>query len=119
MPPFFFKAEGLFTAADVLKKHREEFDIGHCTWFHTLSAELLLRGYAVECLLKSLWGQQGNTLVAAGRYIGPNDHKLVPLAAKGKVNLDAEEEDVLERLSCYTLYAGCYPIATKWEMSKI
>jgi len=72
----------------------------------------MLKGMAVECLLKAMWVKRGNVLVADGRYCrvpGARDHDLPQLAAAVNFNVNSTEVAVLCRLSLF-IAAGRYPI---------
>lgn len=79
----------------------------------------MLLGYAIECALKGLWLEGGQTLVRDGRYArikGAGHHQLRQLAEKVHIvfplDLDAQELDTLDRLTAFVLFAGRYPIPT-------
>jgi hypothetical protein len=81
-----------------------------------LAVYAMLLGYAIECALKGLWVQQGNRIVANGKFIGGSrmkDHQLDRLAKLVGVTLDESELDALERLSAFVLFAGRYPIGLR------
>lgn len=109
-------ASSLLVAADVLRErrsaaeHDDEQAIG--AW-RTHPPELMLRGMAVECLLKALWVTRGHLLAVNGRYKGipsTKEHDLVRLAAALDLELSALERDVLRRLSAFSQYGGRYPV---------
>lgn len=89
-------------------EHREEINLGF--------ASLLLKGYAVECLMKAIGLLRGEQLVRNGKYRGPKHHNLYELARYFKLIdtqdplFDKEQKDVLKRLSQYTTSLGRYPI---------
>jgi hypothetical protein len=77
------------------------------------AVELMLRGMAVECLLKALWLKQGNVLVDSGRYVGvrgAGSHDLSQLASAVRFTLSVHEADVMRRLSHFIEYGGRYPV---------
>ena len=102
-------ADSLLTAARVLKTCRDRFDPTRLKVGDTipdecvvLFPELMLRGFAVECLLKALWLKLGNKLVGAGKYLGVKDaadHNLVQLLDAVGLCLGGREREVLKRLS--------------------
>ena len=122
-------ADDLIVAANVLMEKREEIateatPIGAPTppEIMTLSTELMLRGYAIECLLKGIWVSQGNQIVQNGKYIGvtgANQHNLIELAKKVNLRLTNQEKDILIRLTNCVTGFGRYPIQKKWSISKI
>ncbi len=76
----------------------------------------MLRGMAVECLLKAIWLKKGGTLAHKGNYRtipGTKDHDLYLLATKVSestaLGLTVEEMKILSRLS-YAITSGRYPI---------
>jgi hypothetical protein len=81
-------------------------------------AMLMLRAFAVECLIKATWLQQGGLLFQNGRYKGVDGdkgHDLVALARRVGIELGAEEADALERLSDYAVGPGRYPLPSSVE----
>ena len=84
----------------------------------------MLRGMAVEALLKGLWVDYGGTLAENGRYKkipDTTEHQLVSLVEKVStvINLDlsSDERSVLEKLSI-SIIDGRYPIRKLWETRK-
>lgn len=76
----------------------------------------MLRGMAIECLLKAIWLKGGGTLAHKGEYrsiLGTRDHDLYSLATKvsesTELGLTTEEMKILSRLS-FAITAGRYPI---------
>jgi hypothetical protein len=87
----------------------------------------MLRGMAVECLLKALWLKSGGELARDGVYIQipgteKNPHNLVKLAAKVatrvSLTLTVAERDLLKRLSL-SIFGGRYPVPRNWQHTKI
>jgi len=113
-------ADSLLAAAQVLRERSEPLDPGS----HAPGApvppdgrlgavELMLKGMAVECLLKALWLKQGNKLVEAGQYSGvpgAGEHDLPQLASVVKFTVDVKEKGLLRRLSHFIQYGGRYPV---------
>jgi hypothetical protein len=85
--------------------------------------EMMLRGFAVECLLKGLWVRQGNKLAENGKYVRvpniKNEHDLVGLAVEVGFTMTAEQRDLLEHLSVYTITVGRYPIPVRTTNSRL
>jgi hypothetical protein len=84
----------------------------------------MLRGMAIEALLKGLWVDYGGVLAENGQYKKiPNtkEHDLLSLAGEVSklINLDlsSQERFLLERLSI-SIMSGRYPIQRKWEIEK-
>lgn len=109
-------ADGLLAAADVLRERRtvaerdDELARGAC---RTHPPELMLRGMAIECLLKAVWVARGQALVENGEYKRipkAQDHDLQQLAAALGLRLSDLESDVLLRLSTFIRHGGRYPI---------
>ena len=76
---------------------------------------MMLRGFAVENMIKALWVKQRNPIVRGGKYIGvarAGDHDLVQLADAVGLTTDVESRDVLQRLTVFTTFVGRYPIPT-------
>ena len=75
--------------------------------------EMMLRGFAVECLLKGLWVKRGNRIVDGGEYVGipgTNQHDLIGLAQAVGQPLTTEQAHVLKMLTVYLTRVGRYPI---------
>jgi len=122
-------ADNLLAASRVLKKQRDEFDesqlkIGDSEpdEIKVLFPELMLRGFAIECLLKSIWLKNGGKLTANGEYKGipgANSHDLLQLSDANKISFTKTQRDVLKRLSLIMVSSGRYPISKKWSDNKI
>ncbi|HVQ28809.1 MAG TPA: hypothetical protein VMV21_04470 [Vicinamibacteria bacterium] len=72
---------------------------------------MVLYATAIENLLKAILVANGEALVANGR-LKPQfvHHRLLEYAADARVELTAEDAELLQRLS-HVAYAGRYPIA--------
>lgn len=113
-------AEDLLAAAQILKERHESFDrasLGPNDPMPPESGvkpvELMLRGMAVECMLKALWLKRGNVIVRDGKYFGvrgAGQHDLPQLASATGFQIDAVETDLLRRLSHFIQYGGRYPV---------
>jgi len=113
-------ADDLLIASQVLKERAESFDRNSLAAGDPIppegrlgAVELMLKGMAIECLLKALWLKLGNTLVKDGRYVGVRgaaDHDLPQLASAAKLAINDLETDLLRRLSHFIRYGGRYPV---------
>jgi hypothetical protein len=122
-------ADSLRAAARVLKTHRDRFDAMQLKVGDnvpddgkTLFPELMLTGFAVECMLKALWVKRGNKLAVRGKYVGVKGaagHALLQLADTVGLCLDPRARDVLKRLSIIMTSAGRYPIPRDWSVRRI
>jgi hypothetical protein len=122
-------SEDLLAAAHILTDRGDAFDRDSLLPGDILPPEsrvgavcLMLRGMAVECLLKGLWLRHGNELVRDGRYIGipgAGDHNLVQIASAVAFAVSVEEKDVLRRLSHFIEYGGRYPIPRNADKLKL
>jgi len=125
-------ADRLLVVADILKERRTPLDAiirgaqppsGFGEASACLSSELMLRGYAVECLMKALYRKRNMGLLAKdGRFMripGTGDHDLLQLGQVLALSFSPPEEDMLKRLHLYVVAYGRYPIATGWEATKI
>lgn len=122
-------ADSLLAAAGFLKVERDRFDLNCLVVGEPIPAEgkilfpeLMLRGFAVECLLKGSYLKAGNTLASGGKYLGikgVRDHDLPQLASAVGFTIDATEEDVLKRLSLIMTGSGRYPITKSWFARRI
>lgn len=90
-----------------------------------LGVALMLRGMAIECLLKAVWLSSGEKLVEDGEYRkipGTSDHDLCALleALSGRVGqaIPKTEKVLLSKLSLY-LTRGRYPISKRAEADKM
>jgi len=86
----------------------------------TIWTELMLAAFGIECLVKAIWLKQGHQLARDGKYIPivqNEGHRLVPLCRAVGINMDAREQDALERISIIGRTIGRYPIARRaYEM---
>ena len=122
-------ADFLLSAARVLRAARDavyEFpiDVGDpiTDGEKVFSAEIMLRGFALECHFKALWVKRGNVLTSQGRLQkipGVGNHDLFQLAKKLGFNCEPIEGDLLKRLSLFMISVGRYPIATDWSRTKV
>ena len=118
-------ADDLLAAAAVLLDHREAAARGSApaadTW-RTHPSELMLRGMAIECLLKALWVKRGHKLVEDGKYTsvpGAGAHDLVQLAGVLQLTMSDLEKDLLRRLSHFIEYGGRYPVPKNAEKLRL
>jgi len=80
----------------------------------TMPIEILLRGFALECLFYAIWLKRGNSLVENGKFKGLDDvgsHQLYQFAAKLK--LKKCNMDMLKRWTGMIVWWGRYPIPKK------
>lgn len=122
-------AGDLLAASGVLRKVRSTFDLESLAAGDTVPdegrvhlADLMLRGFAVECLLKALWVKRGGTVCVGGRYVGIKgaaDHNLVELSDVNQLSFTPDKRNVLKRLSIFMTAAGRYPVAARWSDTKI
>ncbi len=125
------RAEDLLIGADILKAQRDKAIVEYfkakpdqeiLLGLRILSPELMLRGYALECLLKGIWIKRGNSLIRNGRYCKiPNagDHDLIQLMEINNIGTDEPRKYVLKRLSYYVKSGGRYPVPVRWTDNKI
>src|SRR5216684_547258 len=111
----------LWTAAQILKDRRLVVDNSAALKdgdpvppeLTVRPVEMMLRGFALENLLKALWVKQKNPIVSGNKYIGvtgAGDHDLVQLADAVGLPTGPESRDVLKRLSAFITFVGRYPI---------
>ena len=122
-------ADHLQAAARILKAHRDRYDPTQLKVGDNVPdegkiflAELMLKGFAVENLLKALWLKRGNKLAVGGKYVGVNgatDHNLLQLADTVGFLLNDKAKDVLKRLSIIMTFSGRYPIPRNWSDRRI
>jgi hypothetical protein len=123
------QADSLLRAARVLKACRDRFDPTRLKVGDTvpdagvvLFPELMLRGFAVECLMKAHWLKLGNKIAAGGKYLGVKgaaDHDLLQLSDVVGVRFSDAARDVLKRLSIIMTSAGRYPTPRDWSTRRI
>lgn len=116
-------AENLLFASQILAEKSDEPEThlpGQVTQLSTrarvAAIELMLKGMALECLLKALWVKQGNRFVQAGAFApvsGAGAHDLRQLAQAVPLSSTPHESDLLGRLSHFIEYGGRYPIPKK------
>jgi hypothetical protein len=111
-PAWRVSADGLLYASGVL---RGRMSVRRGAIAQVGPIDLMLRGFAVECLLKAIWVKKGNLLTRGGRLvpIQAGAHDLVQIAHRVGFRLTAREKDVLRRLSHFATYAGRYPVPTR------
>jgi hypothetical protein len=122
-------ADGLLAASRLLRKLRTTFDLESVAVGIAIPdegrihpADLMLRGFAVECLLKALWVKQGGTICIDGKYVGvkgAGNHDLRQLWDANKLPFSENQCDVLNRLSIFMTSVGRYPIASHWSKTKM
>jgi len=84
--------------------------------------DLMLRGFALECLLKAIWLKRGGVLCADGEYLsikGAADHQLLQLCDVNALQFSPAQRDVMNRLSLFTTSVGRYPLARNWSATRI
>lgn len=121
-------AHDLLAASRLLRKQKAAFDIESVAVGAAIPdegsihrADLLLRGFAVECLLKALWVKQGGVICTDGKYKGikgVGNHNLCQLCDVNNLLFSIDQRDVLDRLSIFITSVGRYPIATDWSKTK-
>jgi len=82
----------------------------------TVWTEVMLAGFAVECLIKAVWLKKGNELVRDGKYKGilrNERHQLVPLCDRIGIPLSSTERRSLHGLSRTIVGVGRYSIPRK------
>ena len=82
----------------------------------TVWTEVMLAGFAVECLIKAVWLKTGNELVRDGEHKGilrNERHQLVPLCDRIGIPLSSTERRSAHGLSRIILGVGRYPIPRK------
>lgn len=125
-------ADDLLCAATILKEKRIHFYKNTAFTLaanqpippegRILNSEIMLKGFAVECLLKAIWVKNGNVLATNGRLQKiPNvgSHKLVQLVTKLGISISPQQKDLLNRLEIFLTATGRYPVATAWETTKL
>jgi hypothetical protein len=114
-----FRTDGLLSASETLNSScgdppKPPDDPWHYMKIHMVVK--MLRGMALECLLKAIWLKTGGRLTNKGKYrgiLGTKDHDLYSLATKVSENIElgltTQEKKILSRLSFAITY-GRYPI---------
>ena len=108
----------LWVAADCIKEARFNQSSGPNlrtgAYTYTVASELMLRGFAFECLFKAIYLRQGNKLVFNGKMDIPPDfknHDLKKMARNLRLNFSEDEEFYLDILTNYSKNLGRYPIS--------
>lgn len=115
------RADDLHRASEILYKNIGEPPCQGLweawNWFSVHNIGRMLRGMALECLLKAMWLSQGEVLVKDKRFIeipGVKNHDLyamyVASCQEHRAALTEEEKKLLARLS-YAIVSARYPIA--------
>jgi len=115
-------ADSLLAAAKVLRSYRDTFEpqklkVGDPIpdGWKVGAPELLLRGLAMECMLKAALAKR-RAVVVKGKLIAEvRHHDLVRLADRLGVKLNAKEKHLLKRLTAFIEYGGRYPIPVRAE----
>lgn len=110
----------------VSKLVEDNMDTKNSLWL--VDPSLMLKGYAVECFLKSIWLSMGKNLVENGEYVGiqmgdlriKDQHNLVRLSqGLGLKIFDENDERFINTLTLYSKAYGRYPIPmnqnSDWE----
>jgi len=86
-------------------------------WFCIHDVGRMLRGMALECLLKAIWLVSGEVLVKNNKFVGipgTNNHDLYGMlnvvCSRRKLSLNEDEKKLLARLS-YAITSARYPIS--------
>lgn len=108
----------LWVAADCIKEARFNQSNGPNSitgaYTFTVASELMLRGFAFECLFKAIYLRQGNELVENGKMKIPEgfeNHDLKKMARNLNLNFSENEEFYLDILTNYSRNLGRYPIS--------
>jgi hypothetical protein len=115
-------ADQLLLASRILQKEAAADESVSSLSTQVAPVGLMLRGMAVECLLKALWIKNGNKLTVNGRFLGiprTGSHDLNQIAAEVGVKRNALEVDVLRRLTHFIEYGGRYPVPKRVEAMKL
>jgi len=82
----------------------------------TVWTEVMLAGFAAECLIKAVWLKNGNELVRGEEYKGilrAERHELTALCDRVGIRLSSTERRSLHALSRIMRSVGRYPIPRK------
>lgn len=82
---------------------------------------LMLRAFAIECLIKAHFLRGGKTLCKGGKYEGivKNErHDLAKLAREADIATSNVEANLLGRLSAVAIGVGRYPIRRNFDARK-
>jgi hypothetical protein len=113
-------AEDLLISSNILRKNYERASAKmrkHSKGsvpdeFNCLSVALMLKGMAIENLLKAVYLKK-NKMVKNGKFCPPsefNNHSLVSMAIYNNITLTDDERDALENLSSAITFYGRFPI---------
>ena len=124
-------ADDLLNASGVLTREREAVlkrEPEHTDVKSALAAtmlrpvELMLRGMALECLMKAVWLKRGGRFVEGDGFrdfAGGRKHDLIEMANALRLKLLPREEDVLDRLTAFVRFAGRYPVPIRASESSL
>jgi hypothetical protein len=78
---------------------------------------LMMRAFAIECLIKAHFLRTGRTLCKGGQYIGIGNegHDLAKLARKADIVITDAEANLLDRLRAVSTGWGRYPILKSFD----
>jgi len=114
------RAEALLTSAHVLDAQyaevpKDDLDL-FWKFFKLHTVAMMLKGMAIECLLKSIWIAHVSSLVVNGKFhsiSGTRDHDLLSLvtAIGNHVDLSLLEEEMeLLAVLSFAITSGRYPV---------
>jgi hypothetical protein len=100
------RAEELLDAADVLRQNRKGLP-------GRLWSELLLRGCALENLLKCLYVSRGRALYVNDKLSAMKDHDLAKMAQEAGYPCTKQDSLLMSKLTRVVRWAGRYPVQAK------
>jgi hypothetical protein len=120
---WFESAMDLLTAsAEVARASRETANASDVPFTRSFWPRLMLRAFAIECLIKAHFLLAKNVLCSGGKYVGivaKERHDLQKLARHAGISLSSEEAHMLDRLSAVATGTGRYPIFKSFDAPRI
>ena len=116
------KALDLLMASRILRQAEEssEMEIDgkkvKMPFLRSFWTKLMIRAFALECLIKALWLKNGNTLYRDEKYVGIGGmrcHDLSKMFETVGIILSDEKRNLLDRLSAVSVAHGRYPFPSK------
>ena len=122
--PYFWKEKALdlLMASKILRQAEESYEMEidgekvKVPFLRSYWPKIMIRAFALECLIKALWLKNGNILYQGEKYVGIDGMKLHHLSKMFEavgIILSDEKRNLLDRLSAVSVADGRYPFPSK------
>ena len=108
----------LMASAEIARSSRETAKKFDMPFTRSFWPRLMLRAFAIECLIKAHFLCAKKKLCSGGKYVGivANErHDLQKLARHAGITLSGDEAHMLDRLSAVSVGTGRYPIFKSFD----